>query len=117
MPSSRGRHSSALISRVDRLRARRDGRFEDAELLLYAAVETSVILMPAAGGEQRAIGMALQELADRRDAVLGVRQIVQTKFEKAFARLVLRAGVVQKLVHGREPEGDTDFWKWRPLRH
>src|SRR5208282_1292476 len=55
----------ALHLNIDCLGAGRDGGFEHAQLLLHAAVEPSVILMPAAGGEHRTIGVPLQEFADR----------------------------------------------------
>jgi len=65
-----------------------DRAIEDAQLVLDTAVEFAVILMPTAGGENGAVGIALQEFRDGARAQSGIAKIVEgnsRKFSPASA--------------------------------
>ena len=109
--------SALSISTSTARGARVARRFQHANLLLDAAVKPSVILPAPAGGQQHAVGMARQELANGRHAALRKRQIVQAEFEEALAGLVFQAGVAQQRFHVFEAKGDADLWKNRARRH
>src|SRR5882724_3245250 len=73
--------------------------------------------MAAAGGEERAVGVLLQEVANRADANFRIRQIVQAKFEEALATRDLRTSVRQKRLHIGESEGDAGLRERLAKRH
>ena len=89
-------------------RARVQRGVQDADLIFDAAVEFSVILMAAAGGQDAAIRMRGEKLADHRDALLGSRQVVQAEFEKGFSRVDFAARIFQKLLRVGKAHGDAN---------
>ncbi len=83
-------------------------RIQNPNLILYAAVESPVILMAAAGSQDAAIGMRGEKLANDRDTLLGSGQVVEAEFEKRFARVDFAARVLQQLLRVGKSHGDTD---------
>src|SRR6185436_18864053 len=75
----------ALHLHVDGLGASLHRRFEDADLLLDAAVEAPLVLVAAAGGEDAAIRLLRQERANRVDPALRLRQIVEAELQEPLA--------------------------------
>ena len=81
---------------------------QDADLILHTAVEFSVILVAAAGGQDTAIRVPGEKLADDGDAVFGGGQIVQTKFEKRFSCVDFTARVFQQLLRVGKAHGNAN---------
>ena len=102
---------------VDGFGAGGDGGFENSHLLFDAAVEAAHVLVAAAGGEDGAVGVARQKLADGGDALFGLRQVVQAEFEEAFAGFVFTARVRQQRLGVGKTEGDADAREWSAWRH
>src|SRR5271166_6577514 len=107
----------ALDFHVDGAGSRVARGLQNPDLLVDAAMKPAVILAAAAGSEQHAIGMARQELANRGDAALRKRQIVQAEFEEALSRLVFDTGVAEQCFYVLEAKCDADLWKNCPRRH
>ncbi len=84
------------------------GGMQNADLILHAPVEFSVILMTAASGQDAAIGMRNEKLADDCYALFGRGQIVQTEFEKGFPRVNFTARVLQQLLRVGKAHGNAD---------
>ena len=57
---------------IDGVRAVAHREIQNGKLLLDAAVESAVVLVPAAGGQQNAVGELLQELRDSLRAFAGI---------------------------------------------
>ena len=85
-----------------------DRGVQNADLVFHAAVELSVILMAAAGGQNAAIGMRGEKFADGGDALFGSGQIIEAKFEEGFARVDFPARVFQQLLCVGKAHGDAD---------
>ncbi len=111
------RHFRAFDFDVHRLGARRDRQFENLDLFLDAAVEAAHILVAAAGGQDGAVGVPRQKSADGRDPLLGLGQVIQTKFEEPLARVVLADGVRQERLGFGKSEGDTNPGERSPRWH
>jgi hypothetical protein len=77
---------------VDGLRAGRGAGFENSYLIFDAAVEPAVILMAAAGGENRAAGMAVEDGGDDGDPLFRADQVIEADFEEGFVRFSFTLG-------------------------
>ena len=64
--------------------------------------------MAAAGGQDAAIGMRGEKLADDGDALFGSGQVVQTEFEKGFSRVHFAAGMFQQLLRVGKTHGNAN---------
>jgi ABC-type transporter Mla subunit MlaD len=69
---------------VDGLRAVLDGQIEQRKLLFDAAVESPMVLVAAARGEDDAVGKAFQEAADGGGALRRLIEKVEAEFEEGF---------------------------------
>jgi hypothetical protein len=67
-----------------------------------------VILMAAAGGQDTAIGMCGEKLADNGDALFGSGQVVKTEFEKGFSGVNFPACMFQQLLRVGKTQGNAD---------
>ena len=65
-------------------------------MLFDAAIEFSVVLMTAAGGQKDAFGEFFQKAADGGSAFARFIQKIQTKFQEDLARLGFAPGVIEK---------------------
>jgi len=81
---------------------------QDAQLLGHAAPEVAVVGGAPAGGQNPAIRMGLQQLADRLHTRLGVAQVIQPELEKTLSFLPLSPRRCKKLADVRKAEGDAD---------
>lgn len=81
---------------IDGARPAVNGEAENAELIFNAAVELAVILMAAAGGEDSAVGIALQEIRNGVGAGNGIGQVIETELEKVFAGFRFAAGLFEQ---------------------
>ncbi len=81
---------------------------QDPELVFDAAVEFSVILMAAAGGQNGAFRMRGEKLADDGDALFRRGQIVEAELEEAFAGVRFAARVFHELQRVWKAHGDAD---------
>ncbi len=80
-------------------------QIEQRKLLFDAAVESPVVLMAAAGGEDDAVGKAFQEAADGGGALRRLIEKIQAEFKESFAGLRLRvARVPAKLGTSGKPK-------------
>jgi hypothetical protein len=64
--------------------------------------------MPAAGGQDAAIGVRREKLADDRDALLGCGKVVETDLEEGFSRVHFAARVFEQLLRVGKAQGDAD---------
>jgi hypothetical protein len=78
---------------VDGLRAGADGLIEHCHLVLDAAIELSMILMPAARGQDEGVGELVEKLANGRSALQGLIEKVEAELKERLARLNLAPGV------------------------
>jgi len=69
---------------------------QDRKLLFDAAVELAVILVPAAGGQDKAAGELIEKSAHGPRARARVVKEIQSKLEKGLASAGLSAGVFQQ---------------------
>jgi hypothetical protein len=83
-------------------------RVQNSNLIVHAAVEFSVILMAAAGGQQAAIGMRGEKFADGGNALFGSGQVIQAEFEKRFPGVDFAARVFEQLLRVGEAHGYAD---------
>ncbi len=96
---------------VDGARPRVPSSFEYSHLLLNAAVKTTVILAAPAGGQQDAIGMTGEKLADRPHASFRRGKVIQTEFKEPLAGLILNPSMAQQSFHIFEAKGNADLRK------
>ena len=81
---------------VHRTRAVLNTKIENFELFFNAAVEFAVVLMAAAGGQNRAGGVTFEKLRDGAGAGHGVRQVVQTELQEVLAGLGFSPRLLEK---------------------
>jgi hypothetical protein len=96
---------------VDRAGSGVDGFVQYVELLLDTAVETPVILVAAAGGENRHLRVLFEDALDGLQAGEGLRQIVETELDEGFAGLDFFLGVLKQRLYVGKPERDADVGK------
>ena len=112
-----GRGLRRLDFDIHRLRARRRGLVQHAQLLFDAAVELAVVLMPPAGGDHDGFRKLLQKLPDGAGTVAGAVQEVQTEFEETLSRGGLPPGMVQQGRNVRKAQCDANPRERPGLRH
>src|SRR5437764_15438762 len=73
--------------------------------------------MPAASGQNRAAGVALDNGANHVNPLLRPAEIIQPEFEERFAGFRLPVGCFKELVWIGDAERDADPWEWGFQRH
>src|SRR5689334_12003311 len=91
-----GRDLGTLNFNIDRACAVFNRDIENFQLILDAAVKSAMVLMPPAGGEDRAIRVTTQKLADHPSAGSRVGQIVETKLEEILSRFSFAGCLFEK---------------------
>ena len=102
---------------IDGLGAVAHREVENGQLLFDAAVESAVVLVAPAGGQNDAIGELFQEAANGLGPLAGLAQEVQAEFQKDLARLGFTPSVVQKCWYVRQAQRNADAREGPVLRH
>jgi hypothetical protein len=63
-------------------------------LILDAAIESPMVLVAPAGGQNPAVRVFLQDLANDFEALIGRRQLVQAEFEEPLTRGRFSSGML-----------------------
>src|SRR5215472_4969796 len=111
MRDSLGAILRALDLDVYGLGARLPRGFQNADLLVDAAVKPPLILPSAAGSQNHAVGPTLEKLADSLHPALRRGQVVQAKFQEALSGFVFGARVIQQRLDVLEPQRYADLGK------
>jgi hypothetical protein len=75
-----------------------DGGIENRQLMVDAPFELSVVMMPAAGGENRAFRVGGREAADGFGAALRNLEIVKPELEKTLSVFHFPPGVFDQSI-------------------
>jgi len=81
---------------------------EYADLILDAAVVAAVILVAAAGGQDGAPGVTLENRPNHVDTLFRAVQVIQAELEERFAGCGFAVGVLEKLSWVGNAEGDAN---------
>lgn len=115
--TSRRHHLGSLDLDIHGARAALDCLRKDAQLIVDTPVELPVILVPPAGGKDRAVWIFSQERSDRFRAKRGIGQIVDPEFEEVLACLGLASRLFKQPGNVGQSERDADLRKRAPLCH
>ena len=94
-----------------------DGGVQNRQFVFDAALETSVVVMAAAGGEERRLWMRGEKRLDRGKTLFGLVEIIEPKLEERFPVLDFPFGMLQQGFDARQAKRDADFRKGLPRGH
>jgi hypothetical protein len=104
-----GHDFGGLDFHVDGAGAGLNGEIENTQLFFDAPVKTAMVLMAAAGGENRATRILAEELRDSAGAHSRIGQIVEAELEEVLAGLGFALGLLEQARDIGQPKRNTDL--------